>query len=45
MYYYLGIHITLPRSARKERATTTIEIDQNPDFLLMWKIHSERSAS
>lgn len=43
MYYYLGILIAHPRPGRIERATTTIEIDQNPDFLLIWKVHSERS--
>ena len=44
MYYYLSIliaHIGLPM---KERATTTIEIVQNPDFLLICKGLSERSA-
>ena len=31
--------------AGKERVTTTIEIDQDRVFLLIWKGHSERSAS
>jgi len=34
MYYYLGILIAHLSPAMKERATTTIEIDQNPDFFI-----------
>jgi hypothetical protein len=33
------------RPARKERATTTIEIDWNPYFLLICIGHSERTAT
>jgi hypothetical protein len=34
MYYYLSILLAYPGPGGKERATTTIEIAQNPDFFI-----------